>query len=140
MIIAADDPHNILSIRCHIIDKKTGEDYTKKHPIKWFDTKTKRCEYILQASEGRPVTYLVGKDDDPFETVKCKLRNARAVILVPKHSARAYLEWAYDRDPESVLKRDIDIVVDGPDALKIYISRLPNEKPLKVLDKVRPIE
>jgi hypothetical protein len=121
-----------IAIYTHIVDKKTGKDYNDHH-IRWFDTKTKRCEYILHKSNGDPLVYLVGKDDDHFETVRCKLRNARAVVLVPKKDARLYLEWAFELDPEGVLNRDIDIVVDGPDALKIHIDNLPNEKPLEWL-------
>lgn len=114
--------------KIRIIDRKTGEDLTKKYLIRKFNTKTKYCEYLHR---GRTI-------DHEEEYHKRKLKNARVIVLASKDKAREWLEWIANRDIESLINRDIEIVIDGPNALDIYIKNLPNEKPFTLLAKVYP--
>ena len=104
-----DDP--MLSMHTHIIDKKTGEDLTKKHPFRWWDTIKKKGEYILQDIDGKPVWYPNPKiaDGGEFETIRAKFRNAKTEIRCKSVDARMLLERLY---PEIKTNKDLELVAE----------------------------
>jgi hypothetical protein len=101
LIIDARDKEG-LGLFCHIVDKKTGQDLTKKHPFHWWDTDKKKGEYILQDMDGRPVWY---SDTEEIEVIRARFPNAKTVIECTINDR----EYIWYHLPEDFRDHDIEI-------------------------------
>ena len=96
-----------LGVFTHIIDKKTGEDLTKKHAFRWWQTRRKKGEYILQDMEGRPIWY---SETGDYEVVRARFPNAKTVIECSANSLGFILHCL----PENREEQDIEIKLINP--------------------------
>jgi hypothetical protein len=108
MIIDANDDL-LISMNTHIIDKRTGDDLTKKHPFSRWDTIKKKGQYIIQDMDGKPVWYPNPKSPDggEFEVVKAKFPHAKTQITYKSADSKALLEFHY---PDIHTDKDVELV------------------------------